>query len=103
MPGNPAACRRRNKKDFLEGSAVFPFVFDLNRFRSGDFDKFIETEMYEAYKVSINYRIFEKLCQNGIFMVILDAWDQMRSAGQIHHAGQDIKQMKSLWEKEAGQ
>lgn len=87
------------KKDFLGGSAAFPFVFDLNRFRSGDFDKFIETEMYEAYKVSINYKIFEKLCQNGIFMVILDAWDQMRSAGQIHHAGQDIKQMKSLWGK----
>lgn len=61
------------KEPFLEGRASFPFVFDLNRFRSGDFDKFIETELFGSHKVPLVYSVFEKLCQQGIFMVVLDA------------------------------
>lgn len=87
------------KESFLNGKAAFPFVFDLNRFRSGDFDKFIESELFGSYKVSLVYGVFEKLCQNGIFMVVLDAWDQMRSARQVPQVKQDLNQMRSLWEQ----
>ncbi len=87
------------KEPFLEGRASFPFVFDLNRFRSGDFDKFIETELFGSYKVAMVYSVFEKLCQQGIFMVVLDAWDQLCSARQVPQVKQDLKQMQSLWEK----
>ena len=87
------------KEPFLAGRASFPFVFDLNRFRSGDFDKFIETELFGSYKVAMVYSVFEKLCQQGIFMVVLDAWDQMRSARQVPQVKQDLQQMQSLWEK----
>lgn len=87
------------KEPFLEGRASFPFVFDLNRFRSGDFDKFIESELFGCYKVPLVYSVFEKLCQQGIFMVVLDAWDQMRSARQVPQVKQDLKQMQSLWEE----
>lgn len=87
------------KEPFLNGKAAFPLVFDLNRFRSGDFDKFIESELFGNYKVSLVYGVFEKLCQNGIFMVVLDAWDQMRSARQVPQVKQDLNQMRSLWEK----
>lgn len=86
------------KEPFLKGKAAFPFVFDLNRFRSGDFDKFIESELFGSYKVPLVYGVFEKLCQNGIFMVVLDAWDQMRSARQVPQVKQDLNQMQSLWE-----
>lgn len=88
----------RIKDPFLNGTAAFPLVFDLNRFRSGDFDKFIESELFGNYKVSLVYGVFEKLCQNGIFMVVLDAWDQMRSARQVPQVKQDLNQMRSLWE-----
>ena len=84
------------KEPFLAGRASFPFVFDLNRFRSGDFDKFIETELFGSYKVAMVYSVFEKLCQQGIFMVVLDAWDQMRSARQAPQVKQDLRQMQSL-------
>lgn len=87
------------KEPFLEGRASFPFVFDLNRFRSGDFDKFIESELFGSYKVALVYSVFEKLCRQGIFMVVLDAWDQMRSARQAPQVKQDLKQMQSLWEE----
>lgn len=87
------------KEPFLKGSASFPFVFDLNRFRGGDFDKFMESELFGCYKVPMVYSVFEKLCQQGIFMVVLDAWDQMRSARQALQVKQDLKQMQSLWEK----
>lgn len=84
---------------FINENVAFPFVFDLNRFRSGDFDKFIETELFSNYRIPLNYKIFERLCQNGFFMVVLDAWDQMRSARQSRQVNQDLKQMNSLWEK----
>ena len=85
---------------FLEEHAAFPFVFDLNEFRSGDIDKFIEAELFNKYGISMSYRIFEKLCQNGIFMVVLDAWDQMRDARQIFPINRDLGQMSSLWDKQ---
>lgn len=88
------------KEPFLSGNAAFPFVFDLNKFRSGDFEKFIESELFVSYKVAMSFSTFEKLCQNGIFMVVLDAWDQMRSARQVPQVREDLKQMSSLWEKE---
>lgn len=84
---------------FMKERAAFPFVFDLNRFRSGDFDKFIESELFGTYKVSLDYRTFERLCQSGFFMVVLDAWDQMHSARKPYQVKQDLKQMNSLWEK----
>lgn len=87
------------KKPFISGNAAFPFVFDLNKFRSGDFEKFIESELFGNYKVIMEFSTFEKLCQSGIFMVVLDAWDQMRSARQIPQVKEDLKQMSSLWEK----
>lgn len=85
---------------FLEGSASFPFVFDLNEFRTGDIDKFIETELHNKYGVSMAYRIFEKLCQNGIFMVVLDAWDQMGDARQTIPMNQNLNQISPLWERQ---
>lgn len=87
------------KKPFISGNAAFPFVFDLNKFRSGDFEKFIESELFGNYKVIMDFSTFEKLCQSGIFMVVLDAWDQMRSARQIPQVKEDLKQMSSLWAK----
>lgn len=91
---------REIKEPFLSGDAAFPFVFDLNKFRSGDFEKFIESELIVSYKVAMSFSTFEKLCQNGIFMVVLDAWDQMRSARQVPQVREDLKQMSSLWEKQ---
>lgn len=85
------------KAPFLNSNAAFPFVFDLNEFRSGDFDKFIETELFGKYNVPLVYHVFERLCQQGIFMVVLDAWDQMRGARQIYPVNQDLNQMSSLW------
>lgn len=86
------------KEIFLNGNAAFPFVFDLNKFRSGDFEKFIESELFGSYKTPIVFSVFEKLCQNGIFMVVLDAWDQMRSARHVPQVKEDLNQMSSLWE-----
>lgn len=88
------------KGSFLEGQAAFPFVFDLNEFRSGSIDKYIESEMFNKYDVAISYRIFEKLCQNGIFMVVLDAWDQMRDTRQIVPINRDLSQLSALWDKQ---
>jgi len=84
---------------FLIGQASFPFVFDLNEFRIGDIDKFIETELFNKYGISMSYQTFEKLCQNGIFMVVLDAWDQMRDARQIFPTNRNLSQMSPLWDK----
>jgi len=87
------------KAPFWEEHAAFPFVFDLNEFRTGDFDKFVETELFDKYGISMSYRIFEKLCHNGIFMVVLDAWDQMRDARQVFPINRSLSQMSPLWEK----
>ena len=87
------------KSPFLEGDGMFPFVFDLNEFRIGDIDKFIETELFNKYGISMTYYVFEKLCQNGIFMVVLDAWDQMRDARQIFPIKRNLDQMSPLWDK----
>lgn len=87
------------KLSFIEKKAAFPFVFDLNNFRTGDFDKFIETELFGKYHLPLVYRVFEKLCQNGVFMVVLDAWDQMKDTRKILDIRQDLNQMSSLWEK----
>lgn len=87
------------KSLFLREKAAFPFVFDLNNFRTGDFDKFIETELFGKYHLPMVYRVFEKLCQNGIFMVVLDAWDQMKDTRKVLDIRQDLNQMSSLWEK----
>ncbi len=86
------------KKRFLEEDAPFPFIFDLNEYRSSDFDKFVETELWRNYRISMDYKTFEMLCQNGYFMVVLDAWDQMKSARQSRTVKRDLGQMKSLWE-----
>lgn len=88
------------RSPFLEGSASFPFVFDLNEFRTGDIDKFIETELHNKYGISMTYRIFEALCQKGIFMVVLDAWDQMGDARQIFPINQSLNQISPLWERQ---
>lgn len=85
---------------FLTGEVSFPFVFDLNEFRSGDIDKFIESELHNKYRLSMSYRIFEMLCQKGIFMVVLDAWDQMRDARQIFPLNRSLGQMSPLWKKQ---
>lgn len=84
---------------FLEQESAFPFVFDLNSFRTGDFDKFIETELFGKYHLPMVYRVFEKMCQSGIFMVVLDAWDQMKDTRKTLDIQQDLNQMSSLWEK----
>lgn len=89
---------REMKKRFLEESAPFPFIFDLNEYRSSDFDKFVETELWRNYRISMDYKTFEMLCTNGYFMVVLDAWDQMKSARQSRTVKRDLGQMKSLWE-----
>lgn len=87
------------KSPFLESDAMFPFVFDLNEFRIGDIDKFIETELFNKYGISMTYYVFEKLCQNGIFMVVLDAWDQMRDARQIFPIKRNLDQLSPMWDK----
>ena len=89
---------REMKKRFLEECVPFPFIFDLNEYRSSDFDKFVETELWRNYRISMDYKTFEMLCQNGYFMVVLDAWDQMKSARQSRTVKRDLGQMKSLWE-----
>lgn len=88
------------KDSFRKGLAAFPFIFDLNEFSNGDFDKFIETELLEKYRITLRYSVFERLCQDGIFMVVLDAWDQMRGVKNILQIEQDIRQMDSLWKKQ---
>lgn len=87
------------EKPFLKEEAAFPFVFDLNNFRSGDFDKFIETELFGTYHLPLTYSVFEKMCRNGIFMVVLDAWDQMNGTRKVLDVRQDLNQMSSLWEE----
>ncbi len=84
---------------FKKEQAAFPFFFDLNEFCGGDFDKFIETELIEKYRVALRYPVFKKLCQEGIFMVVLDAWDQMRGMGKMQRMKQDIQKIGALWKK----
>lgn len=85
------------KHPFLEGAASFPFVFDLNEFRNQDLDEFIQNRLTARYKVHITYKVFEKLCQAGIFSVVLDAWDQMHDTPYAHQVRQDIAQFSPLW------
>jgi len=82
---------------FLEGTASFPFVFDLNEFRNQDLDEFIQNRLNVCYKVYITYKAFEKLCQAGIFSVVLDAWDQMHGTPYARQVRQDIAQFSPLW------
>ena len=82
---------------FLEGTASFPFVFDLNEFRNQDLDEFIQNRLTARYKVHITYKAFEKLCQAGIFSVVLDAWDQMHDTPYARQVRQDISQFSPLW------
>lgn len=82
---------------FLNGSASFPFVFDLNEFRNQDLDEFIQNQLIVRYKLSIPFRAFEKLCRDGIFSVVLDAWDQMHNTPYADQVNKDIAQFSMLW------
>lgn len=85
------------EKSFLDGIAAFPFVFDLNEFRNQDVEEFIQNRLTDPYGLSITYKSFEKLCQAGIFCVVLDAWDQMHSTPYAQQVRQDIAQFSPLW------
>lgn len=85
------------KMPFLNGIAAFPFVFDLNEFRNQDVEEFIQNRLTDPYGLPITYKTFEKLCQAGIFCVVLDAWDQMHSTPYAQQVRQDILQFSPLW------
>lgn len=85
------------KDSFLNGSASFPFVFDLNEFRNQDLDEFIQNQLIVRYKLSIPFESFEKLCRDGIFSVVLDAWDQMHDTPYANQVNKDIDQFSMLW------
>lgn len=85
---------------FLEGQIPFVFVFDLNEFESGNFERFIENELSRKYKILMEYSLFEEFCQSGIFMVVLDAWDQMKNAKELDRGKYDINNMSGLWKKD---
>lgn len=82
---------------FLNGSASFPFVFDLNEFRNQDLDEFIQNQLIVRYRLSIPFRAFEKLCRDGIFSVVLDAWDQMHDTPYVDQVNKDIARFSMLW------
>lgn len=83
-------------KGFLDGSIAFPFFFNLNQYRAGDFDEFIVNRLTE-YGVHLDFSVFEMLCRKGYFCVILDAWDQMHSTPMIRQTFQDIVQFSRIW------
>lgn len=89
------------EKIFLEEDASFPFVFDLNEYRNSAFDEFIKNRLSDHYGINIKFKTFEKLCQAGIFSVVLDAWDQMHNTPVLSQTRQDISQFSALW-KERG-
>lgn len=76
---------------------AFPFFFDLNEFRAGDFDEFIANRLVE-YKVNLDYDTFELLCRKGYFCVVLDAWDQMHSTPRKKQTFEDIARFSRMWE-----
>lgn len=90
------------EKAFLEEEASFPFVFDLNEYRNSAFDEFIKNRLSDHYGINIKFKTFEKLCQAGIFSVVLDAWDQMHNTPVLSQTRQDISQFSALW-KDRGQ
>ena len=83
-------------KSFMEGERAFPFFFNLNDFRDGDFDVFLENRL-QRYDVHLDYPTFELLCRKGIFCVVLDAWDQMHSAPISRQTLKDIEQFSPFW------
>lgn len=85
------------EKAFLEEDASFPFVFDLNEYRNSAFDEFIKNRLSDHYGINIKFKTFEKLCQAGIFSVVLDAWDQMHNTPVMSQTRQDISQFSALW------
>lgn len=93
-----------NSKDrFLEGKSPFIFVFDLNEFQDGSFSKFIQNELTDKYAISMTYETFVLLCQMGYFIVLLDAWDQMRDPGKKNaEVDRHLQEMSRLW-KENGE
>lgn len=90
-------CDRGNMdRAFMDGERAFPFFFNLNDFRDGDFDVFLENRL-KRYNVHLNYSTFELLCRKGIFCVVLDAWDQMHGAPISRQTFRDIEQFSALW------
>ena len=65
------------KDAFCNENAAFPLVFNLNNCRNDDFDEYIQNRLFSQYNLSLNFEAYQKLCQNGYFCTILDAWDQM--------------------------
>ena len=90
---------REIKEPFLNGEAAFPLVFDLNEFRNQDFDEFIQNRVIDRYQMPLSYRCFEMLCRAGIFLVVLDAWDQMHGTPSERQTIRDISQFRSLWDE----
>lgn len=85
------------QKQFLDGQAAFPFVFNLNEYRNQAFDQFIQNKLFEDYGISLRFRTFEQLCRTGVFTVVLDAWDQMHGTPRREQVIHDIAQFASLW------
>lgn len=83
-------------KAFIEGERSFPFFFNLNDFRDGDFDVFLENRL-QRYNVQLDYHTFELLCRKGIFCVVFDAWDQMHGAPISRQTFKDIEQFSPFW------
>ena len=82
---------------FLSGETTFPFLFNLNEYKDQDFDRFIQSKLYEDYGISLRYQTFERLCRAGLFSLVLDAWDQMHGTPRQEETIRDISQFASLW------
>lgn len=85
------------REPFLNGEAAFPLVFDLNEFRNQDFDEFIQNRVTVRYGIPLSYACVEALCRAGVFVVVLDAWDQMHGTPSERDTIRDISQFRSLW------
>ena len=76
----------------------FPLVFNLNEYRDGSFDRFIETTLFREYGISLDFSTFSELCRNGFFCIVLDAWDQMHGTPTRTETLADIAQFSSVWD-----
>ena len=88
---------RNSLKDaFCKGTTAFPLLFDLNTYKNGVFDEYIENHLHRDYNMNFDFSTLIKLCRSGYFCVVLDAWDQMHHTPYASQVMLDFKSIKKL-------
>lgn len=61
-----------------DGGAI-PLLFNLNEFEAGNLKAFIEKRLRDDFGLDLSFAAFRDLCRRGVFVPVLDAFDQMHS------------------------